>query len=181
MIVKNASGQNYEIFNWDKLYADVARANAAIGDGVTVSRRLEMNGLTDSTINNAKHNLERNKRKNVIDVNELEPCDIYGMLQPGTLLLVCAIWGLNKSDYNIGYKKKEEPVVEEVVTPPTAYLSEVMDKLDELISAINKLGNIQMQSLEYQQTTMNYSQTTAQQTKLLNDKFNKPSAYRPHH
>lgn len=178
MIVKNPSGQNYEVFNWEKLHTDIFAANNKIGDGMTVSNRLEANGLTDSTINNAKHNLTRNVCKNIVDLDELEPCEIYGMLRPGTLLLVCAIWGLNKNDYAIGYRKKEEPVKEEVVVPPAAATTEILDKLDELISAINKLGNIQMQSLEYQKSIMDYSQLASHNLKIMNDKYNKPSAYR---
>ena len=46
----------------------------------------------------------------------------------------------------------------------------VIEKLDELITTINKLGNIQMQNMEYLKSIKDGIQT-------MNDKYNKPSAY----
>lgn len=49
-------------------------------------------------------------------------------------------------------------------------LSKINDKIDTLIDAINTLGKVEAQNMEYLQKTANGIQT-------MNDKYNKPSAY----
>lgn len=60
--------------------------------------------------------------------------------------LFCAEFGF---EYGC-FIKKEEVVKEEVIEEkPTYNMDEITKKLDELEVAINKLGNIQMQNMEY--------------------------------
>ena len=58
--------------------------------------------------------------------------------------------GFKYADYIIE-ENKEEPIKEvvETVVANNVDLQPVMAKLDELIMAINKLGNIEMQNMEY--------------------------------
>lgn len=156
--------RNYIPVNQGKLESDVRNANIKLkeADGYSVSIRLEKNGLPHSALYGIKEMWHRHSE---FDDDDYE-CSTPGLVGLAKLNQICAIWGLNSKDYVI---KKKEKVVEKVVMvePPVQE-----NNIDDLIVTINKLGNILMQSMEYQRECMNY---LAQ----MNAKYNKPSAYIP--
>ena len=54
--------RNYVVLDYNKFYNDVRDANFNMKDGVSVSRRLVANGMSESTISNSK--------KQIINIQE---------------------------------------------------------------------------------------------------------------
>ena len=158
--------KNYIPINQGKLESDVKNANIKMkeADGYSVSIRLEKNGLAHSAIYGAKEMMARHHEYDEIEFD----CPTPGLMGVAKLVQICSIFGLEANDYKIRPKEK---VVE---APATNAVEDNSDeKFDELIMNINKLGNILMQSMEYQKECMNYLAS-------MNAKYNKPSAYIPH-
>ena len=70
----------------------------------------------------------------------------------------------------IGQSVKEMKEWQISIQNTSVCLSKINDKIDTLIDAINTLGKVEAQNMEYLQKTANGIQT-------MNDKYNKPSAY----
>jgi len=151
--------------NQGKLESDIRNANLKLkeADGYSVSIRLEKNGLPHSCVYQMK---ECWARHHEFDDEDYE-CSTPGLVGYAKLMQICAIWGLDVKDYLI--KKKEKVVEKVVVVEPPVQESNI----DDLIITINKIGNILMQSMEYQKECMNYLAS-------MNAKYNKPSAYIGH-
>lgn len=150
--------------NQGKLDSDCRNANISMKekDGYSTSIRLEKNGLTHSALYGAKEMWARHEEFRDEDYE----CSTPGLMGMAKLQQICNIFGLNPNDYKIYPITKNEvvEVVKETISD---------EKLDEVIMNINKLGNILMQSMEYQKECMNYLAS-------MNAKYNKPSAYIPH-
>lgn len=185
MIIKTKSGHMYEVVDHTKLHDFVFDANEKMMDGKSVSKRFEEAGITDSTLVNTKSNWINAVNKNWVKPEEWEPVKQPGLIRPGTLKVICGLYNLDYESFLIRKKEKNEvveEVKEEVVAAPS--LDELNTRIDELAAIINKLGNIQMQQLEYMRAIIDsladascMLEIMSDELKNMNNKYNKPSAY----
>lgn len=107
--------------------------------------------------------------------NYLAGCIARNSINKGSLLLMANLYGITYEDIKIEEKAKETPVAEPTTTAPQFDVEPLMKKLDaimygqqksdqmfeekmnDLIGTLNRLGNILMQSMEYQKSIMNDS------------------------
>lgn len=164
------------LFDYKNLRSDVEIANRESKDGKTISGRLNECGLGDYILGNAREGSKRHFNAGKIDISQYEHCDEYGLLNPFRYNSLCGVFGLDAEKYKVKTRsidneqvaEKQEEAKEEVKT--CTCNNELIAKIDELIMNINKLGNIQMQNMEYLKDIKDGIQT-------MNDKYNKPSAY----
>lgn len=174
----------YVPINQGKLASDAKNANYRLKreDDLSVSNRLEKNGIPHSSIYRALETASKHGSEYDLDAYE---CAIPGLMGLAQLKMICDIFELEAKDYMLLKKKVKEEVKEEP-QEETKELPVVDDeKLDELIVAINKIGNVLSQSMEYQKMMIDYleqikgnGRETMIQMQTLNAKYNKPSAYR---
>ena len=165
------------LFDYNKLRKDVEKANRKFEDGKSISARLNEYGLGDYVLGNSRETFSRNFGAGKVNIEEYEHCEQYGLLAPFRFKGLCDCFGLNADDYKVNKREKNEACAvdktynqQEEVNACSCDNQKVIDKLDELITTINKLGNIQMQNMEYLKSIKDGIQT-------MNDKYNKPSAY----
>lgn len=168
---------NKILFDYNKLRKDVEKANRKFGDGKSISARLNEYGLGDYVLGNSRETFSRHFSAGKVNIEEYEHCEQYGLLAPFRFKGLCDCFGLNADDYKVNKREKNEACAvdktynrQEEVNACACDNQKVIDKLDELITTINKLGNIQMQNMEYLKSIKDGIQT-------MNDKYNKPSAY----
>ena len=168
---------NKILFDYNKLRKDVEKANRKFGDGKSISARLNEYGLGDYVLGNSRETFSRHFSAGKVNIEEYEHCEQYGLLAPFRFKGLCDCFGLNADDYKVNKREKNEACAvdktynqKEEVNACACDNQKVIDKLDELITTINKLGNIQMQNMEYLKSIKDGIQT-------MNDKYNKPSAY----
>ena len=76
--------------------------------------------------------------------------EIAGCVNKNTYKGICDLFGLNPEKYLLKEKPKQEEIaIKKVPAKPDVSNATIVAKLDELIMAINKLGNIEMQNMEY--------------------------------
>lgn len=173
------SGHTYEVINQFKLKAACQAVVAKSPEQGSLSKRLTLLGLADSTINNAKHNFLNAVNREGIKASDYDCKDDIGLIRKGSLIIICNAFGLNEEDY-IVKEKVAEVIKEELKEDPASVdLTEIEGKLNEIISDVIKLGNIQMQMLEYIKSSMDSAHSCAQYLKQINDRQNKPQAYKP--
>ena len=165
------------LFNYNKLRKDVDIENEKFADGKSMSARLDEYGIGNYVFGNSIEAFKRYVSAGKIDIKEYEYCEKYGLLAPFRFKCLCECFGLNEDDYRIKKRQNNESCADdkpdkhqEEVNACACDNQKVIDKLDELITTINKLGNIQMQNMEYLKSIKDGIQT-------MNDKYNKPSAY----
>lgn len=150
----------YQVINTSKFHSDI-KSQAVIlkmKDGLTMSKRFEVNGLHTSTIG---HSVEAaNTRATEYQLEDYECDGKIGLIGLAKLRQICQVFRLDENDYILQKKEQEKPAV-------------IVDRSEDMkivIEAINKLGAVLTQSMEYQKECL-------EQLKILNDKYNKPSAY----
>lgn len=165
------------LFDYNKLRKDAESANRKFADGKSMSARLNEYGIGDYVFGNSREAVKRNSGAGKIDIEEYEYCEQYGLLAPFRLKCLCECFGLNADDYKVKKRENNKSCADdkpdkqqEGVNACACDNDKVIEKLDELITTINKLGNIQMQNMEYLKSIKDGIQT-------MNDKYNKPSAY----
>ena len=166
----------YIVLDHNKFNNDVYRANSDMKDGMSVARRLLVNGMSDSTISNSKNNA--NRGAGGIDLSLYENCQQYGVMQKVYFNAICSMYGLNAEDYIVKLKDNGKPantnaVASVVSADIDARLKAIEDKLEninQLVEFVKALGNIETQNMEYLKKIADGIQT-------MNDKYNKPSAY----
>ena len=166
----------YIVLNYNKFNNDVYRANSDMKDGISVARRLLVNGMSESTISNSKNNANRGARG--IDLSLYEDCQQYGVMQKVYFNAICSMYGLNAEDYIVKLKDNGKPANTNTVASVAsadidARLKAIEDKLEninQLVEFVKTLGNIETQNMEYLKKIADGIQT-------MNDKYNKPSAY----
>ena len=166
----------YIVLDHNKFNNDVYRANSDMKDGMSVARRLLVNGMSDSTISNSKNNA--NRGAGGIDLSLYENCQQYGVMQKVYFNTICSMYGLNAEDYIVKLKDNGKPantntVASVVSADIDARLKAIEDKLEninQLVEFVKTLGNIETQNMEYLKKIADGIQT-------MNDKYNKPSAY----
>ena len=168
---------NKILFDYNKLRKDVEKANRKFGDGKSISARLNEYGLGDYVLGNSRETFSRHFGAGKVNIEEYEHCEQYGLLAPFRFKGLCDCFGLNADDYKVNKREKNEACAvdktynqQKEVNACACDNKKVIDKIDELITTINKLGNIQMQNMEYLKSIKDGIQT-------MNDKYNKPSAY----
>lgn len=172
----NKKVSNYIVLDHNKFNNDVYRANSDMKDGMSVGRRLLVNGMSDSTISNSKFNAGRGTGG--IDLSLYEDCQQYGVMQKVYFNAICGMYGLNAEDYIVKLKDNGKPantnaVASVVNADIDARLKAIEDKLEninQLVEFVKALGNIETQNMEYLKKIADGIQT-------MNDKYNKPSAY----
>ena len=175
-IYMNKKISAYIVLNHNKFNNDVYRANSDMKDGISVGRRLLVNGMSDSTISNSKFNA--NRGTGGIDLSLYENCQQYGVMQKVYFNTICGMYGLNAEDYIVKLKDNGKPantntVASVVSADIDARLKAIEDKLEninQLVEFVKVLGNIETQNMEYLKKIADGIQT-------MNDKYNKPSAY----
>lgn len=166
----------YIVLDHNKFNNDVYRANSDMKDGLSVARRLLVNGMSESTISNSKNNA--NRGGGGIDLSLYENCQQYGVMQKVYFNAICGMYGLNAEDYIVKLKDNGKPantnaVASVVSADIDARLKAIEDKLEninQLVEFVKTLGNIETQNMEYLKKIADGIQT-------MNDKYNKPSAY----
>ena len=166
----------YIVLDHNKFNNDVYRANSDMKDGISVARRLLVNGMSESTISNSKNNANRGARG--IDLSLYEDCQQYGVMQKVYFNAICSMYGLNAEDYIVKLKDNGKPANTNTVASVAsadidARLKAIEDKLEninQLVEFVKTLGNIETQNMEYLKKIADGIQT-------MNDKYNKPSAY----
>ena len=93
----------YIVLDHNKFNNDVYRANSDMKDGMSVARRLLVNGMSDSTISNSKNNA--NRGAGGIDLSLYENCQQYGVMQKVYFNAIYSMYGLNAEDYIVKLKR----------------------------------------------------------------------------
>ena len=169
----------YIVLDHNKFNNDVYRTNSYMKDGMSVARRLLVNGMSESTISNSKNNA--NRGAGGIDLSLYENCQQYGVMQKVYFNAICGMYGLNAEDYIVKLKDNGKPANTNAVASVAsvasvdidARLNAIEDKLEninQLVEFVKTLGNIETQNMEYLKKIADGIQT-------MNDKYNKPSAY----
>lgn len=120
-------------------------------EDLSFSAFIESIGLSDSTFNNARHNYNRparNGKSNKKIVDTLY--NTKGIVEAGVMRKSTYMHLLNMFNLSDIYQLKEKTEEQEEVKPelPTNNNDDVIAKLDEILVAINRLGNLEMQILE---------------------------------
>ena len=158
----------YVLYDYEKLRNDVNRANKEMNDDIALSKRLDDYGIGNYCFANSLKDYERNSQKHELD--KYEPCNKIGRMLKLKYNSICSIFGLNAEDYLLKEKRKVSDKETEEHIENALCGRMTLQKLDELMVTINKLGNIEMQNMEYLKKIADGIQT-------MNDKYNKPSAY----
>lgn len=150
--MKDVVMMGWVLIDADKLIEDVKVANIKINDGVTLTNRLRSIGASISTLYDTKRNLKSKKRESILV--DYPKYDGYGVMRVLSFNAICELFRLKKEKYIP--KKKEQ--VEETMQSCTEVkdiqnlsicLSHIENKLDKLIEAINTLGKVDTQNMEY--------------------------------
>lgn len=140
----------YFIFDLNKFRYDVKNAHERSADILPLGKRLFELGLGQNVFSNARQTVERR-----VDVSMYEDGILYGAIKPLYMRVVCEYYSLNMDDYKAKEKVKKLNAVTaaELLSEDEYCQSDIIVKIDELISAINALGRtfgrIQAQNMEY--------------------------------
>ena len=143
----------YVLVDYGKFLADTSAKQRELKrkDGMTEHERLANAGLGQAAISNVKNMYDRSGSEWVREwaSNYILP-EIAGCVNKNTYKGICDLFGLNPEKYLLKEKPKQEEIaIKKVPAKPDVSNATIIDKLDELIMAINKLGNIEMQNMEY--------------------------------
>ena len=136
----------------DKLIEDVKVANIKFDDGVTLTNRLRSIGASVATLHDAKQNLRSKNRESIIV--DYPKYDGYGVMRVFKFNAICELFRLKKEKYIPKKKEKTEETIQSCtevrdIQNLSICLSHIENKLDKLIEAINTLGKVDTQNMEY--------------------------------
>ena len=136
----------------DKLIEDVKIANIKIGDGITLTQRLRSIGAYITTLHDAKRNLKSKNRESILV--DYPKYDGYGVMRVLTFNAICELFRLKKEKYIPKKKEQAEETMQSCtevkdIQNLSICLSHIENKLDKLIEAINTLGKVDTQNMEY--------------------------------
>lgn len=136
----------------DKLIEDVKVANIKFNDGVTLTNRLCSIGTSVATLHDAKKNLKSKNRESILV--DYPKYDGYGVMRVLTFNAICELFRLKKEKYIPKKKEKVEETMQSCtevkdIQNLSICLSHIENKLDKLIEAINTLGKVNIQNMEY--------------------------------
>ena len=151
--------KNYLVVDIERMRSDARASHVKMDTGLSFSKFIEHNGLTDSVFNNAKHNYDRPARENgrynkaEIDADYVtDSSNIVGVgyIRKDTYYFLIKIFELD--DIYLIPKRAKYKVVEDKEQKVTTVVrndnTEILAKLDEVIVTLNRIGNLQMQILE---------------------------------
>ena len=134
--------KNYVLIDNNKLRKDVEIRNREIGDGVSMSERLDVNGIGNAVFANATAKFKRDCYSKKIDLNRYEKCENPSMMPLIALNSLCLLFGLNKDDYILKFKSEIKSI--KAITG-----KDLVDgnydgaKIDEIITNLEKGNGIQ--------------------------------------
>ena len=136
----------------DKLIEDVKIANIKIGDGITLTQRLRSIGSSIATLHDSKRNLRQKGRESILV--DYPKYDGYGVIRVLTFNAICELFRLKKEKYIPKKKEQAEETMQSCtevkdIQNLSICLSHIENKLDKLIEAINTLGKVNIQNMEY--------------------------------
>ena len=110
-------------------------------------------GISSNTISNSVNNISQGKAtRDGVNLDDYEYCSKYGMMQVSYLKSICMMSGLKYEDYVVKkkqIKKLNAITAAELLSEDNKSEINIYDKIDEFILAINTLGSIQAQNMEY--------------------------------
>ena len=132
------------VINVDKLRKDVTRYCER--KGMYLKDFYESIGMASNILSNSLLNATRNASG--FDFTEYEYCENQGLMQKTYLHAICSAARLNAEDYIC---KEKEPVekLNSISAKDLVEGNYPGAKIDEIISAIEALGRIQIQNMEY--------------------------------
>lgn len=140
-------------FNLEKVTYDINKN--AIKAGQNIARYLESRYVTKSWISNTSSHTKENLIYNGYCTKEdLQNEYIkYGIMTQTAFLRTMGALNLSPNDYLVTEKEvisyyKKEKDTKEIIKNSANESHDILNKLDELIVTINKLGNIEMQNME---------------------------------
>ena len=136
----------------DKLIEDVKVANIKFDDGVTLTNRLRSIGAYMTTLHDAKRNLKSKNRESILV--DYPKYDGYGVIKVLNFNAICDLFRLKKEKYIPKKKEQAEETMQSCtevkdIQNLSICLSHIENKLDKLIEAINTLGKVDTQNMEY--------------------------------
>jgi len=137
----------YVLVDYRTLCSDVHTRHCAMNkeDGKGLGERFLDKGMSHSTLSNIRHNYKKN-----VDAlewsDEFEYCEETGICNKLWYRPLCELFSLNEEDYILKKKPKE---VKEEMTQTDVYGELILAQLTELTKAINNLGSIELQNMEY--------------------------------
>ena len=136
----------------DKLIEDVKVANIKFDDGVTLTNRLRSIGAYITTLHDAKRNLKSKNRESILV--DYPKYDGYGVMRVLTFNAICGLFRLKKEKYIPKKKEQAEETMQSCtevkdIQNLSICLSHIENKLDKLIEAINTIGKVDTQNMEY--------------------------------
>lgn len=169
MARERISERRHVVIDFYKFNSDVEKKQREMKkeDGISYGDRLENNGLPPTLVANSKWAaIRNNETTSEIKLSEYEDCIQYGIIQKICFEKVCNIYNLDGNDYvckkksiiesnNIGQVNDINDVNK------GSNINEIISKIDELIIAINKLGNIEMQNMEYLKSISDANKNTS--------------------
>ena len=132
------------VINVDKLRKDVTRYCER--KGMYLKDFYESIGMASNILSNSLLNATRNSSG--FDFTKYEYCENQGLMQKTYLHAICSAARLNTEDYIC---KEKEPVekLNSIIAKDLVEGNYPGTKIDEIISAIEALGRIQIQNMEY--------------------------------
>ena len=136
----------------DKLIDDVKIVNIKFDDGATLTNRLRSIGVAPSTLHDTKRNLKSKNRESILA--DYPQYDGYGVIRVLTFNAICELFRLKKEEYIPKKIEKVEDAMQSCtevkdIQNLSICLSHIENKLDKLIEAINTLGKVDTQNMEY--------------------------------
>lgn len=150
--MENVVMMGWVLIDSDKLIEDIKVANIKFNDGVTLTNRLRSIGACITTLHDAKRNLKsRNRESILVDYPEY---DGYGVIRVLTFNAICELFKLKKEKYIPKKIEKVEDAMQSCtevkdIQNLSICLSHIENKLDKLIEAVNTLGKVDTQNMEY--------------------------------
>ena len=134
--------RNYVLIDNNKLRKDVEMRNREIGDGVSMSERLDRNGIGNAVFANAVSKFKRDCYSKKIDLNKYEKCENPSMMPLIVLNSLCLLFKLNKDDYILKFKS-EIKSIKAITAKDLIEGNYDGAKIDEIITNLEKGNGIQ--------------------------------------
>ena len=163
---------NYVLIDNDKLRKDVENANKKIGNGKSLSKTLDNNGIGNSVFANALSKFDRDFKAKKIDLNRYEQCKNPSSMELVRLNAICLLFNLNKDDYILKFKSETEKEglrtikqFENIVNEKNKKeIEEIKNKIAFLNDQVCLIGNVLVKNMEY-------LKEISEQMQQLNDKW----------
>ena len=150
--MEDAVMMGWVLIDADKFIEDIKLANIKFNDGVTLTNRLRGIGASVATLHDTKRNLRSEKRESILV--DYPKYDGYGLMRVFKFNAICELFKLKKEKYIPKKKEKAEETMQSCtevkdIQNLSICLSHIENKLDKLIEAINTLGRVDAQNMEY--------------------------------